>query len=76
MRMTRGSRATVIALAVLAALTVAIALTLGGCESFGEHASGERLARMERSPEWQAERQPGSACRTPLVRLTAFAAPP
>jgi L-ascorbate metabolism protein UlaG (beta-lactamase superfamily) len=52
----RGRRTAAIALAVLAGLAAAIALTSSGCESFGEHASGERLARMERSPEWQDDR--------------------
>lgn len=52
----RGRRAATIVLAVLAALAAAITLTLVGCESFGEHASGERLARMERSPEWHGDR--------------------
>ena len=41
-----------IALGIAAALAATIALTLAGCQSFGEHASGDRLARMERSPEW------------------------
>jgi L-ascorbate metabolism protein UlaG (beta-lactamase superfamily) len=50
--MRRGRKAAVIALGVLAALAVAVALTLAGCQSFGEHAGGERLARMQRSPEW------------------------
>ena len=45
-------RAAAIALGLAAALAAAIAATLSGCQSFGEHASGERLARMERSPEW------------------------
>jgi L-ascorbate metabolism protein UlaG (beta-lactamase superfamily) len=52
----RGRRAAAVALAVLAGLAAAITLTLAGCESFGEHASGERLARMERSPEWHGDR--------------------
>jgi hypothetical protein len=43
-------------LGLLAALAAAVAATLTGCQSFGEHASGERLARMQRSPEWQADR--------------------
>ena len=41
-----------IALGIVVALGAIVALTLSGCPSFGEHASGERLARMERSPEW------------------------
>ena len=41
-----------IALGLVVALGAIVALTLSGCQSFGEHASGERLARMERSPEW------------------------
>ena len=52
----RGRRKAAIALAVLATLAAAVALTLAGCESFGEHASGARLARMEQSPEWQGDR--------------------
>jgi L-ascorbate metabolism protein UlaG (beta-lactamase superfamily) len=52
----RGRRKAAIALAILAALVAAIALTLQGCQSFGEHPSGERLARMEQSPEWQGDR--------------------
>ena len=43
-------------LGLLVALAVAVAGTLTGCQSFGEHASGERLARMQRSPEWQGDR--------------------
>jgi hypothetical protein len=35
-------------LGLLAALAAAVAGTLTGCQSFGEHASGERLARMQR----------------------------
>ena len=53
--MRRGRKAAAIALAVLAALAAAIALTLAGCQSFGEHASGERLAGMQRSPEWHGD---------------------
>ena len=45
-----------LALGLLAALAAAVAATLTGCQSFGEHASGERLARMQRSPEWQGDR--------------------
>lgn len=51
--MRRGGRAALAALGVLAALASAVTLTLAGCQSFGEHASGERLARMQRSPEWR-----------------------
>ena len=54
--MGRGRRAAAIVLAVAAALAAAIALALAGCQSFGEHASGERLARMRQSPEWQGDR--------------------
>ena len=50
--MRRGRRAVAIALGVLAALALGITLTLAGCQSFGEHASGDRLARMRQSPEW------------------------
>ena len=49
-------RKTALALGVLAALAAGVALTLTGCQGFGEHASGERLARMQRSPEWQGDR--------------------
>ena len=49
-------RAATVTLGVLAALGAAVALTLAGCQGFGEHASGERLARMARSPEWQGDR--------------------
>jgi L-ascorbate metabolism protein UlaG (beta-lactamase superfamily) len=52
----RGRRKAAIALAVLASLAAVVALALTGCESFGEHASGERLARMQQSPEWQGDR--------------------
>ena len=45
-----------LALGLLAALAAAVAATLTGCQSFGEHASGERLARMQRSPEWRGDR--------------------
>ena len=48
----RRGRMAAIALGGVAALAVAIIATLAGCQSFGEHAGGERLARMERSPEW------------------------
>ena len=53
--MGRGRRAAAIVLAVAAALAATIALALAGCQSFGEHASGERLARMRQSPEWQGD---------------------
>ena len=43
----RRRRKAGIALGVLAALAATVTLTLAGCQSFGEHASGERLARME-----------------------------
>ena len=29
------------------------ALLVTGCSAFGEHADGERLARMRQSPEWR-----------------------
>ena len=48
----RRGRMAAIALGGVAALAAAVSLTLAGCQSFGEHAGGERLARMERSPEW------------------------
>lgn len=38
---------------IAAAIAAGITLTLSGCQSFGEHATGARLARMERSPEWR-----------------------
>ena len=57
--MPRG-RTAAIALGIAAALAAGVAATLSGCQSFGEHASGERLARMERSPEWH-----GDAFRNP-----------
>ena len=53
--MRRGRKAAAIALGVLAALAGGITLTLAGCQSFGEHASGERLARMQQSPEWHGD---------------------
>ena len=52
----RGWRKAGLALGVLGTLGAAVALALGGCQSFGEHARGERLARMAQSPEWQGER--------------------
>ena len=52
----RRGRTTAIALGVLAALAAAVVATLAGCQSFGERASGERLARMRQSPEWHYER--------------------
>ncbi len=54
--MRRGRKAVAIVLGVLAALAAAITLTLAGCQSFGEHASGDRLARMRQSPEWHDDR--------------------
>ena len=51
----RGRRVAAIALAILGALGVGVALTLTGCQSFGEHASGERLARIQQSPEWHGD---------------------
>ena len=53
--MRRGRRAIAIALGVIAALAAAVTLTLAGCQSFGEHASGDRLARMRQSPEWRGD---------------------
>jgi L-ascorbate metabolism protein UlaG (beta-lactamase superfamily) len=52
----RGRGKAGIAVGALALIIGAIALTLAGCQSFGEHASGDRLARMERSPEWHDDR--------------------
>jgi L-ascorbate metabolism protein UlaG (beta-lactamase superfamily) len=52
--MRRGRLATIV-LGTLAALAAAIAGTLAGCQSFGEHASGDRLARMRQSPEWHGD---------------------
>jgi L-ascorbate metabolism protein UlaG (beta-lactamase superfamily) len=52
----RGRRKAAIGLGILATLAAAVTLTLTGCQSFGEHARGERLARMEKSPEWQGDR--------------------
>jgi L-ascorbate metabolism protein UlaG (beta-lactamase superfamily) len=48
----RGRRiaGAVAGIAVVAA--AGITLAMAGCQSFGEHAEGERLARMQRSPEW------------------------
>ena len=57
--MPRG-RTAAIALGLAVAVAAGVAATLSGCQSFGEHASGERLARMERSPEWH-----GDAFRNP-----------
>ena len=54
--MRRGRKAVAIALGVLAALAATITLTLAGCQSFGENASGDRLARMRQSPEWHDDR--------------------
>ena len=48
----RRGRAAAIALGMLGVLAAAVAATLAGCQSFGEHASGERLARMAQSPQW------------------------
>jgi L-ascorbate metabolism protein UlaG (beta-lactamase superfamily) len=52
----RGRRKAAIALLVLAAFASAIALALAFWPSFGARASGERLARMENSPEWHGDR--------------------
>jgi hypothetical protein len=47
----RGSQA----MALLLVLGVAMAL-IQGCHTFGRRAEGARLARMERSPQWNAGR--------------------
>ena len=52
----RRGRLTTIVLGALAGLAVVVVGTLAGCQSFGEHASGDRLARMQRSPEWHGDR--------------------
>jgi len=39
-----------------AAVAAGVALTFAGCPSFGERASGERLARMQKSPQWRDDR--------------------
>ena len=49
----RGRRVAGVLLGVVAAAAAGISATLSGCQSFGAHAGGERLARMERSPEWR-----------------------
>jgi len=49
----RAGRVAGVLLGLVAAAAAGVAGTLAGCRSFGEHASGERLARMERSPEWR-----------------------
>ena len=51
----RGRRIARVALGLVAALAAGVALTLAGCQSFGEHASGERLERMRQSPEWHGD---------------------
>ena len=48
----RGRRIARFALGLAAAVAAGVAFTLAGCQSFGEHARGERLARMQQSPEW------------------------
>jgi len=40
-------------LGVAAAAAAGLSATLSGCQSYGAHAGGEGLARMERSPEWR-----------------------
>ena len=52
----RGRRLFGVVAGIAATVAAGIALTLAGCQSFGEHASGERLARMQRSPEWRDDR--------------------
>jgi len=52
----RGRRVAGMLLGGAAAVAAAVALTLAGCQAFGERASGERLARMARSPEWRGDR--------------------
>jgi len=49
----RGRRVAGVLLGLVAAAAAGISATLSGCQSFGAHAGGERLARMERSPEWR-----------------------
>lgn len=44
------------ALALLALSALAIAATVTGCASFGGRPEGDRLARMQRSPEWRDDR--------------------
>ncbi|MFL6628702.1 MAG: hypothetical protein ACJ8G1_19830, partial [Vitreoscilla sp.] len=53
--MTRVRRVAAVLLGIVAVAASAVTLTLAGCQSFGEHASGERLARMRRSPEWHGD---------------------
>jgi L-ascorbate metabolism protein UlaG (beta-lactamase superfamily) len=49
-----GARRVLGALVGVAALLAAgVTLTLAGCQSFGERADGQRLARMAQSPEWR-----------------------
>ena len=49
----RGRRIAGIAAGIVALAAAGLVAALAGCQSFGEHASGERLARMEHSPEWR-----------------------
>ncbi|MEP6505071.1 MAG: MBL fold metallo-hydrolase [Betaproteobacteria bacterium] len=53
--MGRGPRWALRAAGVVAVLTIAIGATLAGCQSFGAKADGERLARMQQSPEWRGD---------------------
>jgi len=52
----RGRRVAGRVAGIVAVVAAGVVLTLAGCQSFGEHASGERLARMQRSPEWHDDR--------------------
>ena len=52
----RARRIAGVVLGVLAALALGTTLTLAGCQSFGEKPDGERLARMQRSPQWHDDR--------------------
>ena len=51
----RGRRVAAGLLGIVAALASAVTLTLAGCQSFGGHAQGERLALMQHSPEWHGD---------------------
>ena len=51
----RGRRIAAVLAGIVAGGAAVVALMLAGCESLGEHASGERLARMQRSPEWRQD---------------------